>query len=94
MARARDMKMPRVKLPEALANALRMYSYNWRGKRSEDGKLWTIYPYGKRRVPDKVWTLHSDADPALVLDWLARKERGQYAPSQMLLREVKYGQST
>jgi len=85
MTRVRNLKLPRTKLPEALANALRLYGYNWRCKRSRDEKLWTIYPYGKQRKSDKVWTLHSDADPAGVLHWLLMRERGTPVRSDILL---------
>jgi hypothetical protein len=82
----RNLKLPRVKLPEALANALRLYGYNWRGKRSRDGKLWTIYPYGKPGPPQKTWPLHSDADPEEVVIWLVLRERGEFAPDDKLLK--------
>lgn len=85
MARNRNLKLPRVKLPEPLANALRLYGFNWRGKRSLDGKLWTIYPYGKERKPNKTWELHSDADPEKVVKWLVALERSEYAPIYWLV---------
>lgn len=69
----------RQKLPEPLANALRLYGYNWRGQRSRDGKLWKIYPYGKPGAPrgPRTWTLHSDADPQWVVQWLIQREPGR-----------------
>jgi hypothetical protein len=85
MSRKRDLKLPRGKLPEALANALRLYGYNWQGKRSRNGKLWAIYLYGKPRTPENMWTLHSDADPAKVAEWLLLRERGEWAPAGRLL---------
>lgn len=82
------LKLPRRNLPEPIANALRLYGYNWRGKRSRSGKLWSIYRYGKPGVKlqgTDVWTLHSDADPAEVVKWLELKERGEHAPDGKLL---------
>lgn len=88
MVRQRDLKLPREKLPEPLANALRLFGYNWQGKRSRNGKLWSIYRYGKpgQKAQDvDKWTLHSDANPAEVMKWLLLKERGEWAPAGKLL---------
>jgi hypothetical protein len=71
----------RFKLSEPLANALRLFGYNWRARPLRAGNLWTIYRYGKSE-PDarknrQTWTLHSEADPDAVVRWLAARARGE-----------------
>jgi hypothetical protein len=83
--RLRALKLPRAALPAPLANALRLYGWNWRGARSRNGKLWKIYPYGKPGPPQQTWDLHSDADPEQVIKWLVAKERGEDPPAGKLL---------
>lgn len=86
MARLRNLKLPRAALPQPLANALRLFGYNWQGKRSRNGKLWGIYKRAKPRgLGNDEFTLHSDADPEEVVKWLELRERGQFAPAGKLL---------
>lgn len=51
MARLRKLKLPRSPLPEPLANALRLFGYNWRMARSRNG--------GSRRAGGMIWAARS-----------------------------------
>lgn len=73
--RNRNLKLPRARLPEPLANCLRLYGFNWRGARSVNGKLWSVYRYGKPAKPPYVFQLHSDTPVEEVLSWCQAYER-------------------
>lgn len=83
--RYRNLRAPRGKLPEPLANALRMFSYNWQSRRSLNGTLWIIYKYGKPRARGNQWTLSSDAIPERVFQWLQHRESGDACADSWLL---------
>lgn len=75
MSRQRDLKLPRSKLPEPLANLLRLHSFNWQGKRSRDGKLWTVYRYGQPAQGHNRFQLHSDVSLETAARWFELYER-------------------
>lgn len=66
---------PRGKLPDSLANCLRLHGFNWRPKRSLNGKLWDVYKFGLPRVSRETYVLHSDTRPDHLLSWCCKYER-------------------